>query len=310
LTKAINNWKVVLLSIIGATTFWCFNALNKDYSARINYPIEWVFDRDSTIIMEPLPTVVMIDVTSGGWNLVRKTLLLFNTPISIELDNPSEIGFYTRSSMLPIVKEKLNGLNVNFLITDTLHINIERKISKKVAIKIDSISLSLENSYRITSPIKIQPDSVVFVGPKVYLDTLNDNYYIYSKESEIDENYDESMEVYVPDGYYIVSLPSEVNVKFNVQKYDRLKITIPIEEVNFPSDSSVRLSRTEVDVVFTVLNSERREFNEEDFAITADYSMLDDRDSTVLAMLMYYPEQILEVEIVPENIKIAPSQLR
>lgn len=305
MAKALNNWKVVLLSIIGATTFWCFNALNKNYSARINYPIEWEFDRDSVIIMEPLPTGVMIDVSSGGWNLVRKTLLLFNRPISIELDNPSEIGFYTRSSLLPIVKEKLDGLNINFLITDTLRINIEKKISKQVVLMIDSMSLSLENDYRIVSPITISPDTVQFVGPKIYLDTLNDHYYIYPKQSSIDENFDESVNVYVPDGYFIKTQPDNVNVKFDVEKYDRLKISIPIEPVNFPLDSTIWLTRETVDVVFTVRRSQTEEFQLEDFAVTADYSMLDAKDSTVMAMLIYYPDQIMEVEIVPENIKVS-----
>jgi len=295
-----------LLSIIGATTFWCFNALNKNYSARINYPIEWVFNRDSVIVMEPLPRGVMIDVTSGGWNLVRKTLLLFNTPISIELDNPSEISFYTRSSLLPIVKDKLNGLNVNFLITDTLHINIERKIFKKLAVRVDSVSLSVKEGYRLTSSIQIDPDTVVFSGPQLYLDTLDDHYFIYPKESGIDEGFNETVEVYVPDGYFIQTKPADVRVEFKVEKFDRLKIAIPIEQVNFPQDSSVMLDRQTVDVVFTIRNSERREYKVEDFAITADYTMFDENDSTVLAMLMYYPEQLIELEVVPENIKLKP----
>ncbi|MEQ8241630.1 MAG: hypothetical protein RIA69_20625 [Cyclobacteriaceae bacterium] len=283
--------------------------MNKNYSARINYPIEWVFNRDSVIVMEPLPKGVMIDVTSGGWNLVRKTLLLFNTPISIELDNPSEISFYTRSSLLPIVKEKLDGLNVNFLITDTLFINIEKKVIKNLALVVDSVSLSMGEGYRLTSPIKIDPDTVVFSGPQLYLDTLDDHYFIYPKESGIDEDFNESVEVYVPDGYFIQSEPSEVRVKFNVEKFDRLKIAVPIEQVNFPQDSSVVLDRETVDVVFTIRNSARQEYKVEDFAITADYTMFDENDSTVLAMLMYYPEQLIELEVVPENIKIRANRL-
>ena len=67
------NWKVILLSIIGAATFWFFNALNKNYDARISYPLSFSFDRDSVIVVEPLAEEVKIDVTSGGWNLLRKT---------------------------------------------------------------------------------------------------------------------------------------------------------------------------------------------------------------------------------------------
>ncbi len=113
--KAFNNWKVVLLSIIGATTFWFFNALNKDYDARISYPIEFQFDRDSVVIMQPLPTTLSIDVSSGGWNLLRKTFWFNVTPIQIVLENPTEIGFYTRNSLMPIVSDQLDELKINYL---------------------------------------------------------------------------------------------------------------------------------------------------------------------------------------------------
>ena len=39
-----SKWRVVALCILGATTFWFFNALNKQYATRINYPIEFLYD--------------------------------------------------------------------------------------------------------------------------------------------------------------------------------------------------------------------------------------------------------------------------
>ena len=34
------------MCIVGATTFWFFNALNKSYTTTINYPINVQFDED------------------------------------------------------------------------------------------------------------------------------------------------------------------------------------------------------------------------------------------------------------------------
>lgn len=302
--KALNNWKVVLLSIVGATTFWFFNALNKDYSARLNYPIDWLFDTDSVIIIDPLPKGVLVDVSSGGWNLFRKTLLLFNTPISIQLENPSEIGFYTRSSLMPIVSEKLAGLKINYLITDTLFINIDKKVAKKVAIRIDSMTLPLEDGYRITSSIRIQPDSVVLVGPQMYIDTLRNDYFVYLSDLEIDESFEESIEVYVPDGFFIRSSPDKVDVSFEVAKFNRVTIPVVVEPVNFPEDSSIFLGEYTVDVSFIVEESLIDQYNESDFAVSADLSMLNNNDSSVLAMLMVYPEQLEDLQLEPEHVKI------
>ena len=153
--KGLNNWKVVVLSLIGATTFWFFNELNKEYTTRLIYPLEFNFQRDSVVVMRPLPETINVDVTSGGWNLLRRTFILFNpTPITIELFNPTLIKFYTRATMMPIVRDQLDELKVNYLVTDTLFFDIEEKQSRIIGLSIDSANTELRDNYRITSSIK------------------------------------------------------------------------------------------------------------------------------------------------------------
>ena len=92
-----NNWRAILLSVLAATTFWFFNALNKNYSTRLNYPLGFSFTRDSVVVVNPLPDKVVVDVSGGGWNLMRKTFLFSATPILLQLDNPTEIKFFTKA---------------------------------------------------------------------------------------------------------------------------------------------------------------------------------------------------------------------
>ena len=67
------NWKVVVLAVAGAATFWLFNALNKNYDTRLNYPVVFEFNRDSVVVVTPLAEEINIDVNGGGWNLIRNT---------------------------------------------------------------------------------------------------------------------------------------------------------------------------------------------------------------------------------------------
>ena len=106
-SNLINNWKVVMFSFLGATTFWLFRSLSQDQSALISYPIEFVFDEDSVVVMDPLPETVKIDVSSGGWNLFRRTLLFSVEPLKVELDNPSEIKFLNRSFLMTFERRLL-----------------------------------------------------------------------------------------------------------------------------------------------------------------------------------------------------------
>ncbi len=231
-----NNWKVVLISITGAATFWLFRALNKSHSALISYPIEFVFNVDSTVVMNPLPTTIKIDVSSGGWNLFRRTLIFSIDPIQVELDNPSEVNFLTQSFLSPIVEDQLKGLTINYIVTDTLFLSIERKITKRMILKVDSLSLPLEEDYQLMSNITIQPDHVVLTGPKSIINSFESDFYITLDENNIDEDFNGRVEVPIVFEDLIQSDPSEVNVSFEVEKFKNVKIGVPIILQNFPSN--------------------------------------------------------------------------
>lgn len=306
--RIFNNWKVVLLSVIGATTFWFFNALNKNYEARISYPVEFLFDRDSVVVMQPLASTVDIDVSSGGWNLLRKTFWFNVTPIQISLDNPTEIGFYTRNSLLPIVSDQLSELKINYLATDTVYIDIEAKKQKRVVLKVDSMAVDLAENHRITSPISISPDTVLLVGPKSFIDTIGATYQLDIVTRGISNDFKRDVTVNLPEGDLAQSKPEKVRVAFEVEKFERQSIEIVVEPQNFPSDSSAYLSRATVQVFYTVSEQNKKDFTEDDFVVTADYNMLDERTNSVLAILVYSPDPAIEIEVIPENIPVRNVQ--
>ena len=184
----LGNWKVVLLSFLGATTFWFFSALGKDYDYRIDYPIEFIYDTDSLVAVKPLPKYVDIDVTGGGWDLFRKSFWFGTDPIILELDNPAAIRYLTRPTILPIISNQLDAFRINFLFTDTLYINVDRKVDRLVRMKIDSIAVSMDEDYRMITPISIDPDTVRIFGPTSFIDTLNKEYSLPFDLASIDKD--------------------------------------------------------------------------------------------------------------------------
>ena len=303
--KSFTSWKVVILCFIGATTFWFFSALGKNYNYRIKYPIEFVFDTDSLIAVKPLPQYVDIDVSGGGWDLFKESFWFGTDPVMFDLENPVAIRFLTRPTILPILTEELSHYRVNFLYTDTLFIDIDRKSSKKVILDIDSAQLSMEDDYRLISPISIMPDTAVIYGPTSFLDTLKDIYSIKLDYDEIDEDFTKSVDLNLPEGFEIYSEPAEVTVEFSVEQFIRFELESVVEMINFPADSSVYVTYPEVKLQYLIQESKEEDLYSNDFKVIVDYGMIDKSDSTVPAIVIVQPEQVIEVEVIPDTLSIS-----
>jgi YbbR domain-containing protein len=269
----------------------------------ISYPIEFVFEEDSVVVMDPLPKVVKIDVTSGGWNLFRRTLLLSVEPFQVELDNPSEVLFLTRSFLMPIIADQLEGLTINYVVSDTLPVNIERKVSKMVTLKVDSINLPLASRYRLTTSIDIDPPQVALIGPESIINSFENEYYIMPDIGRINEDVVEQVDIPVPFENIMSSNPEIVKVSFDVDRFEKGRISIPLELLNFPEDSLMTLRDSAVMISYTFQQSLGDDYLVNDFGITLDYNMLED-DSTIIPMLIYAPESALELTLTPLAIQL------
>ncbi len=287
---------------MGATTFWLFRALNEQHSALISYPIEFVFNRDSTVVMNPLPTVVKIDVSSGGWNLFRRTLIFGVDPLKVELDNPSEVNFLTQSFLSPIVEDQLEGLKINYIVTDTLFLNIERKITKRMRLKVDSLNLSLEKDYQLISSIDIRPDHMMLIGPESIINSFETDFDITPDDNEIDEDFDSWVEVPIVFKDLIQSEPNEVNVSFEVDKFKNVKIEVPITLQNFPTSRMPMMRDSSVNLTYRVNESFEEEYSVGDFRVILDYDFLK-TDSMGVPILIKYPDTLKQISMHPKKIK-------
>lgn len=306
--KNIKQWKVVLIAFLAATTFWFFNSLNKEYTTSFNYPVSFDYNADSLISVKPLPKYVSLDVTGGGWILLRKTAIFSPKPLEIDLSKSLGSSMLQWRDLLSSFREQIGDLNINQILQDTLSVQIEPIRQKKVAIKIDSLSIQLDEEYRVTSPIITSIDSITLTGPKSFIDTLSGSYRLQMPQVGIDDDFNREIPIRVPRADLIISNPSTLDVSFEVSKFEEVELTVGVEWMNTPSNSRLLLDSQFVTVSFLARESEANEFTASDFIVIADYSMLNKSDTTVLAMLTAFPTQVEEVKISPEIIKLAPHE--
>lgn len=121
--KTKNDWKVLLLSLLAAATFWFLHAMNMDgYNTTVAYPIEYVYDKDSLTKTDITPEAIQINVTGSGWNLLNKSLGIGMKPIKKVVKKlPQDNWIKTRRYYSEIVEMNPN-VKVNFIAPDTLHL--------------------------------------------------------------------------------------------------------------------------------------------------------------------------------------------
>ena len=308
LPNDVKQWKVAIIAFAVAATFWFFNSLNKNYTTSLNYPVKFVYNKDSLISVRSLPSTIDLDVSGGGWSLLRKELIFNPDPIEIDLSNPVGVSHLSWTQVLPSIKNQMEELSVNRVFQDTLRIQIEPLLSKKVKLWVDSTQIRMENNFRIVSSVSMPNDSIILTGPKSFIDSLGSTYELQIVEDRIDENFDENVDVILPRPNLISAVPSFVNTLFSVERFDQLQIEVPVDPINFPSDSSYQLVTDQVTILFTVRRSLQQDYSQSDFGVSADYNILRARDSSVLVELLHFPEEVVEIAVSPKQLRVISNE--
>jgi len=188
--------KVVIYCIIAAMVFWFFNAMNRDHTANISYPIKFEYKDSSLVLVNPLPKRISLHVSGYGWNLLRKTFWFNIEPITYKLEDPLKTKVITARNLLPVVTEQLNGVKVNYLLKDTFWINFERKVIKEQFVYVDTGKISLAEGLEIKSPVIVNPSTILVEGPQSLVEKLSDTLFLTIPQNEIDEDYDSEVKIF------------------------------------------------------------------------------------------------------------------
>lgn len=296
----------MLLCVAAATTFWFFSALNKtDYTTQLDYPIVFSYPTDSTYLLSQLPENISLQVSGGGWNLLRKTLLLNVRPVQITLAEPTKVKAIPGQALTEEVEAVLGDVRLNYVATDTLRIDIDSVLEKRVRVVVDSNNVSLEEKHWITSPILLRPRFATLHGPASMVRQANDTLVAQLPDRGIDERYVATVPLrYV--NTMVRVIPAETQVSFDVSPFVSFKKRVPLIIKNFPRDSSAYLGLDQVTVNFWVRESlaDASLLDSTTFTVVADLTEVDNQDSTLVPVIQSPPAYARRVSVRPAKLKV------
>ncbi len=212
--------------------FWFFNALNKNYTTNISFPLAFDYNQSAYVPVRPLPTEVKINVTGLGWNLFRRSTGLKVPPLVIPLENPSQIQKIVGTTLPSFFANQLDGFEINFILTDTLHIALEQRMQRWIKLDLDLPSILFRKGYGMSSEARVSPDSIFIEGPITLINALSSPVILKVSQRNIDEDFLDDIEVKFLNEELIKRNPPTVSVQFKVDKLVEVIDSVDLKIVN------------------------------------------------------------------------------
>jgi hypothetical protein len=294
------NWKAIALCFFAATIFWFFNALNKSYTTNINFPLAFDYRQESYLPVETLPTEVRINVSGIGWNLFRRSSGIKVPPLVIPLDRPSEVKKIVGSTLPGFFSNQLEGLEINFVVTDTLYLNIQPKANRWLRLSLDSIQKNLNQNYAIAGKVKLVPESVFVEGPVTLITKLEEPVRLKVNEQNINENFRQDIEIDLANSDLILYNPSTVSVAFDIEKFVRITDSVRLELRNIPPRSNPWIEVSKIPCTFAIRESMIKDFKPDSVKAVLDLKGFKRGELKLVPTLIGLPEnsQVIKIDSI------------
>ena len=240
----ISQPKILLYCFIVGFFIWLFNELNNRSNATISYPIDFKYeDNNELFIVDAPPKFIDISINGTGWNLLRNLLKLNIKSAEYNINKPTQTKFILSNSLVPNISQSLEGVNLNYVVTDSILFNIELKSNRSLKIVVDSSNISFRDNFEKVGNLLISHNEIKVEGPQSLIKSLDDEYIVKIEDQNIDSDYDEEIKI---EGLnkLLTPNPDKINLSFNVTEFINEDVSLNVFYVdeNFTLDTIIVVS--------------------------------------------------------------------
>ena len=240
----ISQPKILLYCFVVGFFIWLFNELNNKSDATILYPINFKYeDSDELFVVDAPPKFIDISINGTGWNLLRNLLKLNIKSAEYNINKPTQTKFILSSSLFPNISQSLEGVNLNYVVTDSILFNIELKSNRNLKILVDTSDISFRDGFERVGDILTSHNEIKVEGPQSIIKSLDDEYIIKIEDQNIDSDYDE--EIRIEDlNKFLTPNPDKINLSFKVAEFinDEVSLNAFYVDDNFTIDTIIVVS--------------------------------------------------------------------
>ncbi|PWD97700.1 YbbR-like domain-containing protein [Marinilabilia rubra] len=269
------NLFIFLVFLVISTGFWFLNALRKDYTATLSYPVKLENIPGEKMLPEDFKSRIDIKVRAGGFVILRYQLSNTFLPLTFDVSQMNPVsgngreGVFavTNDEQTRIVGQLSQGMELIEVNPDTLFVPLIETSSAKLPVKIDS-ELSFEKQFLQAGNILFEPDSVVVTGPKQIVDTMQ----LVKGKKLVFDNLSDTVSTMVPLTLpdHVRSSAKRVYATIPVEPFTELYLKVPLKIKGLPDSLRIKTFPSEIQVSFRVGMSKYESITQNQFQAVVD----------------------------------------
>lgn len=171
------------------------------------------------------------------------------------------------------IANKLNSsysseLKIQNTYSDTIYVDLQKKYTKKIPVEVD-LNADFQKEYQLTEMI-VQPDSVIVSGAKSVIDTLKTISISFPLQKNVKSSFEKSYHLKNTD--CVKFDKNKIIVKAIVDKMSEQLIKIPVQLLNIPEGSQIKIFPTEVTILCSGDLNILKKITSDEITVIADYN--------------------------------------
>lgn len=311
-SKASRELFTYLAFLLIAVLIWYFNALNKNYTAELNFRIRYTDVPEDKALVNPPTGHMRLTVSAQGFTLLKYRLGLTLYPITLDAsyktlrrNSSSKTGEYfiaTQAVFDKIASQVSPDIGLRGISPDTLKFLFSETIQKDVPVKVTA-QLQFEKEFLPKGDMQIVPNRITVSGPQAIIDTMQ---YVYTVRNVFKKLKDTlRVQIALQPVEQLRYSVQEVSVMQPIERYTEATVAVPIEPVNLPEGLKMKTFPGTVTVNCLVPISDFGKVQPYMFRVTVDYSIIKDlkeNQMKVRVNLLKSPDFVSDVRFQPKNV--------
>ncbi len=301
---------VIFLTCLAiSAVLWFLNAMNKDYTTHIQYPVRFIKAPKNQFLANDLPEEFTLKVNAHGFTLLRHKLHLSFTPIVLNInnitrDNPTSGNqvhtIYTSTLLNRISQQISNEIKISDIQPASFIIILDSLKTKNVPIAAD-IDLEFKPHYSLTSPISIQPGMATIKGPGAIIKNIDTIFTENKVFKDVGQQIKKELELVEPAKTTIS--PKNIMVTIPVSEFTEKVINPHVYVAGKPDSVKVKLFPSTLKVSFMIGLDKFSEVTGNNFRFTVPYAHILEGKPSVPVTLEKVPPYILDLKYSPQTLE-------